>query len=364
MLSSEENFIIKKKHLFWLFFIGLFSFIFYRIQSVLFPFVFSFVIVIFFSGIVNRLEKVKIPRALSSGIVTICVFGFLIYLFCYAGRFAFSKASNVSYHLGVVTDISKNISYYISEFFKKYDVNNNFNMIAGKFANEIANYIENALKGIAKNGYSFISNFVLLALTPIITFMMLKDMPSIKRKFFSLLPESIRKDAKSLIYEMYNSVFNFIEGQTIAAVVLSIMYAIMLLPIGVNNFILLGIIIGFSSFIPYIGFYSAVIITIFSVQNQFHDIYISIITCCILILGQVIDSGFITPKIVGDKLKVHPLWVIFGVLVSVPLFGVLGILISLPLVGICGVIIRFVVKKYKNSSYYKTTESNFIEKSI
>ena len=74
----------------------------------------------------------------------------------------------------------------------------------------------------------------------------------------------------------------------------------------------------------------------------------------LLLAGQILDSGFITPKLVGDKLGVHPLWIIFGVLVSVPLFGVFGILLALPMVGLASVLIKFCVREYKTSSYYKT----------
>ena len=79
-----------------------------------------------------------------------------------------------------------------------------------------------------------------------------------------------------------------------------------------------------------------------------------IITLALMLVMQIIDSGFITPKIVGNKLGVHPLFVIFGVLVSMPLFGFFGVLLALPTIGIVGVIARFFVKKYKNSSYYKS----------
>ena len=74
----------------------------------------------------------------------------------------------------------------------------------------------------------------------------------------------------------------------------------------------------------------------------------------LMLTMQIVDSGFITPKIVGSKLGVHPLFVIFGVLVSMPLFGLFGVLLALPLIGVINVIAKFIVKKYKNSSYYKS----------
>ena len=116
---------------------------------------------------------------------------------------------------------------------------------------------------------------------------------------------------------------------------------------------MLGFIIGFSAFVPYVGFYTAVCITLFSIYGQFHSVSTVAITFALLLGGQILDSGFITPKLVGDKLGVHPLWIIFGVLVSVPLFGLIGILFALPLVGVCSVIVRFCLREYKTSSYYK-----------
>ena len=166
------------------------------------------------------------------------------------------------------------------------------------------------------------------------------------------LPMSTVKTFYYCPYMLYNYLIGR-EGQTMAAIVLSLMYAAMLFPVGVEHFFILGVVIGFSSFVPYIGFYSATAITLCSVYSQMHDVKKVIITLAILLGGQVIDGGFITPKIVGSRLGVHPLWVIFGVLVSMPLFGVFGILLALPMVGICNVVIQYMMDKYKHSDYYR-----------
>jgi predicted PurR-regulated permease PerM len=84
-----------------------------------------------------------------------------------------------------------------------------------------------------------------------------------------------------------------------------------------------------------------------------HDIKKVIIAFIVLLSGQIVDGGFITPKIVGSRLGVHPLWVIFGVLISVPLFGIFGILLALPMVGIFNVLIKYMFEKYRHSDVYK-----------
>ena len=352
-MSANDKFIFKQKHLFWIIASILFVYVFAKINSILMPFYISFAVVVFFNFIVNRLEKYKIPRAVSAGIIVIAVYSFCIYLIVSAGQFAFFKATNSVSKINNYKEYFVNIEPYISELIKKFDVDANLNFLTKKLSMLITEHSEVILKQIAKGGTSLISVIALLALTPIVSFLMLKDMPKIKRTFYNLLPQNIKKETRTLINEMHNSVFKFIEGQTVAAIALSIMYSVMLYFIGLNHFVSLGVIIGFSSFVPYIGFYSATFATLLSAHSQFHDMRTTLTTLVALLVGQIIDSGFITPKIVGNKLGVHPLFVIFGVLMSVPLFGFIGVLLALPIIGVCGVLARFFVKKYKASSYYK-----------
>ena len=353
-MSAEDKFVIKKRYLFWLSaFIALF-YVFYQIKSVLLPFAISFIIVVFFNGIVNKLEKAKIPRALSAGIITSLIFGFVIYILTAGSLFTYSKATS-GIKLGNFDYLSNIVAKAIADvnaFLLSNGIKTDLNVLANEISGELTASIKRFVSGIFSNGKSMVSTLVLFALTPIITFMMLKDAKTIKTKFFGLLPKSVKKETQQLAKEMQDSVFRFIEGQTIAAIVLAVMYSFILAPIGLEHFIILGVIIGFSSFIPYVGFYTAVFITLFSTQHQFHSINTTIIVLCLLLAGQIVDSGFITPKIVGDRLKVHPLWVIFGVLISVPLFGIVGVLLALPMIGVISVLVRFAIKKYKGSTYY------------
>ena len=357
-MSASDVFYLKKKYLFWFVAIIALFVVFYQIRSVLLPFYIAFFAVVLFGGIVNFLEKkFRIPRAVSAGIISFIFFWFITYVLFLIMQLAITKASipikninNIQYNRTIID----NFSSYINSFIKQYNIENIFNLLFGQIADTVAKYTKNFANYLIGYFSNIISILFLLALTPIVMFMMLKDMPKIKQTFYNLLPVKIQKETKKLFNEIYESVFKYLEGQTIDAFVLSFLYSLALLPIGIEHFILLGIIIGFSSFIPYIGFYSATLITLFSAYNQFHCIEKLIITFIVMIVLQILDSGFITPKIVGNKLGVNPLVVIFGVLVSVPLFGFLGVLLALPIIGVLSVICKFFVKKYKNSSYYLT----------
>ena len=358
-MSADDKFFLRKRYLFWITAIIGLCFVFYKVKDVLLPFYIAFFITILFNGIVSYLEKkLKIPRAISAGIITLLFCGFVIYIISAIVPLVYSKATT-SYYIarskeeGMMADIIKSISGYFSSFSSL-----NFAQVADfieqNITKEIAMFIKGGIFNIFHSVSALISLLVLFALSPIVVFMMLKDMPKIQKKFFSILPKQWQGNAHKLFGEMYDSVFKFLEGQSLASLVLSIIYSIMLYFVGSNHFILLGFIIGFSAFIPYVGFYSAVILTLFSIYGEFHSVNIVAITFALLLAGQILDSGFVTPKLVGDKLGVHPLWIIFGVLVSVPLFGVFGILLALPMVGLASVLIKFCVREYKTSSYYKT----------
>lgn len=358
-MSADDKFFLRKRYLFWITAIIGLCFVFYKIHDVLLPFYIAFFITILFNGIVNTLEKkLKIPRAISAGVITILFCGFIIYIISAIVPMVYEKATS-SYYIakskeeGMFADIIKSMSGYFSAFSSL-----NFAQVADfieqNITKEIAMFIKGGIFNIFHSVSALISLLVLFALSPIVVFMMLKDMPKIQKKFFSILPTHWKTNAHKLFSEMYDSVFKFIEGQSLASLVLSIIYSIMLYFIGSNHCLLLGFIIGFSAFVPYVGFYTAVCITLFSIYGQFHSVSTVAITFALLLGGQILDSGFITPKLVGDKLGVHPLWIIFGVLVSVPLFGFIGILFALPLVGVCSVVLRFCLREYKTSSYYKS----------
>ena len=354
-MAANEQFIWKKSYVFWVSAFVLAMFVFYKIRVVLLPFYISLFITILFGGIVRKFKvRFHIPRSISSGVITLLFCIFVISCLYAIFNISFTKATSSVVKIKNNQDFIDSVSVFADDILKKFEIENVFNFIAGQFAGLVKNYVSLIVSKIFGYGTNIVGVVFLCVLSPIVMFMMLKDAPLIWKKTYSLLPRNIQSDVKQLVDEIYESVFRYLEGQTMTAIVLSCCYSVLLFPIGVEHFVVLGIIIGFSSFIPYIGFYSAAAIILFSVYNQFHDFKRMLITLIILLDMQVVDSGFITPKIVGNKLGVHPLFVIFGVLVAIPLFGFVGVLLALPLVGIAGVVFKFILEKYKNSSYYNS----------
>lgn len=352
-MSANERFILKKNYIFWSIALLCALFIFYKIKTVLLPFYISMFVTILFGGIVSKLHRrFHVPRSITAGAITLFFCIFIISCLYLLFNISLTKATHSVVKIKNNQDVVDGFSLFIGNLLKKFEIDNIFNWFAGQFSDIMANYVSFFFTKIVNYSTNIISVVFLCVLSPIVMFMMLKDAPLIGRKTYALLPKNIQSETKKLADEIYKSVFRYLEGQTMTAIVLSCCYAVLLLLMGVKHFIVLGVLIGFSSFIPYVGFYLATGITLISVYNQFHDFKRIIITLIVLLVMQIVDSGFITPKIVGNKLGVHPLLVILGVLVSVPLFGVIGVFLALPLVGIMSVVVKFFLEKYKKSSYY------------
>lgn len=343
----------KKNYLFWFIILGIFLFIFLKIKHILLPFYIAIFVTVLFGGFVEKCnKKFHMPKAFMSGIITFLFYFFVISCLYALFSVSFTKASTSVTNIKTNENLTTIASAFIDETLKKFDIENTFNLLAGQFSDIIAKYVLSIVSHVVDYGANIINISFLCILAPIATFMMLKDYNLICEKIYFLLPKKIQQEAKILFNEIHDSVFKYIEAQTITAIVLSFCYSGILFPIGLEHFIILGILIGFSSFVPYIGFYSAATITLVTVYNQFYNIKQVIITLILLIIMQIIDCGFITPKIVGKKLGVHPLFIIFGVLASVPIFGFIGIILALPIIGVVSVVVKFLIKKYKNSDYY------------
>lgn len=354
MQKENNNFVISKYHVFWSISLITLSLVFFLIREILLPFLVSFVFVALFINIVNYLEnKFKIPRGLSSFTLVATTMTLLIYVIYVIIPFTIKSVSGYfignSALIGDLTNLVKELSDPIihSDNAKEIAVSIIQNGFTDVFA--IIHFIVKYLINSSVTAFTFIG-FILLS--PILTFMMLKDMPKISKTFYELIPLKYQDTVKSLMSDMHHSVFNYMNGQFVVAVFLTFFYGLLLVPFNVNKAFVIGGIVGFASFIPYIGFYIASGIGLIMVYNQFQDTHNVLLVAGVLIFGQIIEGNFITPKVIGDKLGIHPVWVIFGMLASIPLFGIIGVIMALPLTGIAGVIIRFAIKKYKNSSYY------------
>ena len=184
---------------------------------------------------------------------------------------------------------------------------------------------------------------------PVLIFYLLKDWHLILDKIDSIIPEKYSNQVKNIFSSIDKSLSGFIRGQLNVCLILAIYYGVLLGFLGLNHGIFIGVLTGILAFVPYVGYgigiVTALIIAIFQWGLSFYDVGLVLI---VYLVGQVIESNFLVPNLIGKKVNLHPLWMIFGIFFFGSIFGILGILFSVPLTAISSVLIR-----HASSNKYK-----------
>ena len=214
--------------------------------------------------------------------------------------------------------------------------------------------------GIAANvvGYISRSGFALLALVanivlvPVLTFYFLRDWDVLVERVAALVPRDHTRTVGRLARESDDVLGAFLRGQFSVMLVLGVLYAIGLWAVGLDLGLLIGFIAGIVSFVPYLGPATGVVLGVIAALVQFGDFTHVALVLGVFGLGQVIESYWLTPKLVGDRIGLHPVAVIFAIMAGGQLFGFLGVLLALPVAAVANVLLRYAHERYTHSRLY------------
>jgi predicted PurR-regulated permease PerM len=209
------------------------------------------------------------------------------------------------------------------------------------------------LQGIWSGGRALLSLVAVLVVTPIVTLYMLLDWHRMVNKVDSWLPRDHRSTIRALAREIDSVLAGFIRGQAIVSLMLGSFYAVALTLAGLNFGLLIGVAAGFLNFVPYLGSTAGLLIAAGVAIAQFWPEWLWILVVIgIFLFGQFIEGYFLQPRIVGGRVGLHPVWLIFALFAFGYLLGFLGLLIAVPLAAAFGVLVRFALRQYLASPLY------------
>lgn len=193
-----------------------------------------------------------------------------------------------------------------------------------------------------------------LALLPILAFYFLRDWDRLVERGAAVVPRAYIGTVSRLARESNDVLGGFIRGQFLVMLALGAIYATGMSIIGLNLGLLIGIIAGLISFIPYLGATTGIVLALLAaiVQAQGLDLKLLIGVGVVFTVGQLLESYVLTPRIVGDKIGLHPVAVIFAVMAGGQLFGFLGMLLALPVAAVANVLLRYAHEQYTGSDFY------------
>jgi predicted PurR-regulated permease PerM len=226
----------------------------------------------------------------------------------------------------------------------------------GELTKFASGWLDSILRSVWSGGRSLISILSIGIVTPIVACYLLYDWNKMVATIDNWVPPAHRETVRALAREIDKTVGGFVRGQSTLCLVLAVYYALALRLIGLEHGILIGITAGLISFIPYLGSLSGLIVSTCIAIAQFSPDWRPIwLVPVVFVVGQSLADYVLAPYLVGRRVHLNPVWVMFALFAFGYLFGFVGLLIAVPLASAIGVLTRFALKSYYASSLYTST---------
>lgn len=208
------------------------------------------------------------------------------------------------------------------------------------------------LSTVSSSSFAIIGVVANVLLVPVVTFYVLRDWDVMLARLRELVPRTVEPTLVRLARECDAVLGAFMRGQLTVMVALGTVYAVGLSLVGVDLGILIGFAAGLVSFVPYLGFIVGFLIAGIAAAIQFQDVWHVLLVGVVFGLGQLLESFWLTPTLVGDRVGLHPVLVIFSVMLGGYLFGFFGVLLALPFAAVIMVLLRYAHDRYVESALY------------
>lgn len=205
---------------------------------------------------------------------------------------------------------------------------------------------------VTYSGQVLLSWLAYLVLVPVVTFYLLRDWDILLEQVHGLLPRRYAATITRLAKECDSVLAEFMRGQLLVMFALACIYSIGLFMVGLESALLIGLMAGLVSFVPYLGTIVGISVAGIVGLMQFHDIFHLLLIGLVFALGQAIEGLLLSPLLVGERIGLHPVAVIFAVMAGGQLFGFLGVLLALPVAAVIKVLLGFVHQHYLESDFY------------
>lgn len=352
--------ITQRHHLIWITFLVLFVGLLFLLREMLLPFVVGLMIAYFLDPVVDALERRRWSRQLATLMVLGVFFGI--------GCIALLLMAPVIYRqllefVEALPALIENIRLLaerqvngVMEQLRPQDIEQ-IKQAVGEQSTGVFRVFLTLLQGMWNSGMAFVGLLSLLFVTPLVAFYCLRDWDVMMAHFNTLLPRRYAADIREQCRQIDRVIAGFLRGQMLVCMILAAYYCVTLSLIGVKYALLIGLAAGLLAFIPYIGTFAGLLAASAVAYMQFGDWPHVAMVAGVFATAQFFEGNFITPKIVGDRVGLHPAWIIFGMLAGGSLLGFVGILIAVPLTAVIGVLVRFAVARYLESDLYQSGAS-------
>ena len=320
------------------------------LREILLPFVAGIALAYLLAPVVDRIERIGVNRTVATlgivGVFVIGVGGVAVLIIPLLGTELVAFIEEVPSYIGRLQAFANNPS---RPWLRKLvgEGLNEVELSAGQIASFAADWIPTFLRSLWSDSQAVISILSLMVVTPIVTIYLLIDWKNLIATIDRSIPAAERGHILALVGELDDTISGFLRGQGTICLILAIYYALALWLIGLNHGILIGIAAGLISFIPYLGSFTGLVLSLGVVVLQFWPSWTMIpVVVGIFLAGQAIADYVLSPYLIASRVHLNPVWVMFAIAAFGYLFGFVGLLIAVPLAAAIGVVIRFTLREH------------------
>ncbi|MCU0815870.1 MAG: AI-2E family transporter [Cypionkella sp.] len=343
---------IREQAKYWGIAAAVFFFLLWALGHVLLPFLVGGALAYFLDPVADRLERLGLSRAAATSVITL-IMVLLVVLIVLA--VIPTLVNQTAALVNAAPEIARNIQAFLLEQFP--ELADETSILRTTLA-DIAAFIQSKgadlAQGLLSSAMSVVSAIIFIVVVPVVAFYLLLDWDPMIERIDSLVPLDHKATVRRLAGEVDRVLAGFVRGQLTVCLVLGTYYSIALMMAGLDFGLVVGAIAGAITFIPYVGAIVGGILAIGLALFQFWgDPFAIGIVAAIFAAGQFLEGNILTPKLVGQSVGLHPVWLLLALSTFGSLFGFVGMLVAVPVAAALGVLTRFAAEQYRASLLYR-----------
>lgn len=345
----------------WLGALVVFCLLLFWLRDALMPFVTGMAIAYLLDPLCDRLERwrlgpVRITRAVAALLVlfgfALLFTGFLLLLWPLLAQQAIDFFHRIPTY---AETLQQRILPWVQSIRERLGLGGaeDMNQMVSERGGELLQWLGGALGQLVSGGLAVFNVLALVVLTPVVAFYLLRDWDRMMARLDTWLPRAFAGTIRELAHEADATIAGYVRGQMLVCLSLGAFYAVGLTLVGLDFGLVIGLIGGLISFIPFVGTWVGGVLAIGMAMAQFPPDWISVgIVAGVFVVGQAIEGNVLSPKLVGDRVGLHPVWIMFALVAGGSVFGFTGVLLAVPVAAVLGVLCRFFLRKYLASPLY------------
>lgn len=332
----------------------------YATKAILLPFVFGFAVAYLLDPLADKLEAMRFPRWLATVVVLATFFlgiiGILIALAPLLGEQISGLLENIPRYIGAIRPL---LDEWLSKAGQSFglEIQTDTKSLVAAAADRSFAQLGQLFANFVSGGVAFLNLLMLLLISPVVAFFLLRDWDLIVAKIDSWIPRDNVEIVRLITRRIDRALAGFVRGQTVVALIMMVLYGVGWSMVGLRYALILGLLAGVLAYVPFVGALFAVFLAMLLAFGQFGADWVALGQVFgVFVVVQIIEGGFLTPRMIGSRVGLHPVWVLFAIFAGGQIMGFVGILIALPAAAAIGVLVRFAVERYLESDLHKGSE--------